>query len=69
MCTRDLGRLEAGREIRRTRAVAAMPGGEERGGSVEVLDAKWREFQALDQSNRILDQFQLRRRKFIVTRP
>jgi hypothetical protein len=48
MCTRSLGRLEAGRKIRRTRAVAAMPGGEERGGSVEVLDTKWRDFQAFD---------------------
>jgi hypothetical protein len=48
VCTRGPGCLEAGREIRRTRAVAAVPGGEERGGSIEVLDTKGSDFQALD---------------------
>ena len=48
MRTRGPGRLEADRKIRRTHAVAAMPGGEERGGRVEVLATKGRDFQALD---------------------
>jgi hypothetical protein len=34
-----------GRQFRHTHAVAAMPGGKERGSRVQVLDTKGRDFQ------------------------